>query len=95
MLIYGAGEGGELLIREILNNPNHRYAPVGFIDDDGRKKGKLIHGYRIFDSTELPDLIRAYGIREVLISSFKVPEGKLEGLRRMGVGLKKLSIRIE
>lgn len=95
VLIYGAGEGGELLIREILNNPDHRYAPVGFIDDDGRKTGKLIHGYRIFDSTELPNLIRAYGISEVLISSFKVPEAKLEVLRRMGVGLKKLSIRIE
>jgi len=95
VLIYGAGEGGELLIREILNNPDHRYAPIGFIDDDGRKAGKLIHGYRIFDSTELPNLIRAYGISEVLISSFKVPDAKLDGLRRMGVGLKKLSIRIE
>ncbi|MFY9555311.1 MAG: hypothetical protein WAV20_11910 [Blastocatellia bacterium] len=95
VLIYGAGDGGELLIREILNNPDHRYAPVGFIDDDDRKAGKKIHGYRIFDSNELPTLIRAYGISEVLISSFKVPEAKLDILRRMGVGLKKLSIRIE
>jgi len=95
VLIYGAGEGGELLIREIMNNPDHRYAPVGFIDDDGRKAGKRMYGYRIFDSTELPNLIRAYGISEVLISSFKVPEAKLDRLRRMGVVLKKLSIRID
>jgi UDP-GlcNAc:undecaprenyl-phosphate GlcNAc-1-phosphate transferase len=95
VLIYGAGDGGELLIREILNNPDHRYAPVGFIDDDGRKAGKKIHGYRIFDSNELPELIEEYGINEVLISSFKVPESRLDSLRRMGVGLKKLSIRIE
>jgi len=94
-LIYGAGEGGELLIREIMNNPDHRYAPIGFIDDDGRKAGKRMYGYRIFDSTELPNLIRAYGISEVLISSFKVPEAKLDRLRRMGVVLKKLSIRID
>ena len=95
VLIYGAGDGGELLIREILNNPDHRYAPVGFIDDDGRKTGKKIHGYRIFDSNELPELIEEYGINEVLISSFKVSEARLDSLRRMGVGFKKLSIRIE
>jgi UDP-GlcNAc:undecaprenyl-phosphate GlcNAc-1-phosphate transferase len=95
VLIYGAGDGGELLIREILNNPDHRYAPIGFIDDDDRKAGKLIHGYRIFDSEKLPELIREYGIKEVLISSFKVSETKLDGLRSMGVGFKKMSIRIE
>jgi UDP-GlcNAc:undecaprenyl-phosphate/decaprenyl-phosphate GlcNAc-1-phosphate transferase len=95
VLIYGAGDGGELLIREILNNSDHRYAPVGFIDDDDRKAGKLIHGYRIFESDQLPDLIRAYGIKEVLISSLKVPDSRLDLLRNMGVGLKKLSIRIE
>jgi UDP-GlcNAc:undecaprenyl-phosphate/decaprenyl-phosphate GlcNAc-1-phosphate transferase len=95
VLIYGAGDGGALLMREILNNPDHRYAPVGFIDDDGRKAGKKIHGYRIFDSNDLPKLIRAYGISEVLISSFKVPESRLDSLRSMGVCLKKMSIRIE
>jgi UDP-GlcNAc:undecaprenyl-phosphate GlcNAc-1-phosphate transferase len=95
VLIYGAGDGGELLIREILNNPEHRYAPIGFVDDDARKAGKLIHGYRIFGSNDVPGLIRTYGISEVLISSFKVPDAKLDTLRRMGVGLKKMSIRIE
>ena len=95
VLIYGAGDGGELLIREILNNPDHRYAPVGFIDDDDRKAGKLIHGYRIFKIGQLPDLIRAHGVNEVLISSIKVPESKLDNLRGQGVALRKMSIRIE
>jgi UDP-GlcNAc:undecaprenyl-phosphate GlcNAc-1-phosphate transferase len=95
ILIYGAGDGGELLIREILNNPDRQYSPVGFIDDDNRKAGKIIHGYRIFDINELPRLISVYGIREVLISSFKVPETRLDSLRRMGICLKKMSIRIE
>jgi UDP-GlcNAc:undecaprenyl-phosphate GlcNAc-1-phosphate transferase len=95
VLIYGAGDGGELLIREILNNPDHQYSPVGFIDDDNRKAGKVIHGYRIFEINDLPNLINAYGIREVLISSFKVPEARLEPLRSMGICLKKMSIRIE
>lgn len=95
ILIYGAGDGGELLIREILNNPDHQYSPVGFIDDDTRKSGKVIHGYRIFGINELPNLINSYGIREVLISTFKVPEARLDSLRSMGICLKKMSIRIE
>ncbi|MGA9773204.1 MAG: hypothetical protein WBV94_29505 [Blastocatellia bacterium] len=95
VLIYGAGDGGELLIREILNNPDHRYAPVGFIDDDNHKTGKLIHGYRIFASHQLHEVIHAYGISEILISSLKVPESKLDNLRGLGLGLKKMSIRIE
>jgi UDP-GlcNAc:undecaprenyl-phosphate GlcNAc-1-phosphate transferase len=95
VLIYGAGDGGELLIREILNNPDHGCAPVGFIDDDARKAGKKIHGFRIFSSNDLPDLIRRHGINEVLVSSAKVSESKLDELRSLGVRLTKMSIRIE
>jgi UDP-GlcNAc:undecaprenyl-phosphate GlcNAc-1-phosphate transferase len=95
VLIYGAGDGGEILIREILNNPGHRYTPVGFIDDDTRKAGKLIHGYRIFPSNDLPDLIRRHGINEVLVSSRKVSETRLDYLRNMGMSLRTMNIRIE
>jgi UDP-GlcNAc:undecaprenyl-phosphate GlcNAc-1-phosphate transferase len=95
VLIYGAGDGGEILVREIMNNPDHRYTPIGFIDDDVRKAGKLIHGVRIFDSRDLPHLIHAHRVSEVLISSLKLPESKIDYLRSMGVGFKKMSIRIE
>lgn len=95
VLIYGAGAGGELLIRELLNNGEHAYAPVGFIDDDATKAGRLLHGVRIFGSHQLNDVARAHGVREVLISSLKVPDNKLDSIRRLGLGLKKMSIRIE
>lgn len=95
VLIYGAGDGGEMLIREIMNNPEHGYRPVAFIDDDTRKAGKLIHGVRIFDSRELPKLIHTLSVSEVLISSLKLPESRLDNLRSLGVGFKKMSIRIE
>ena len=39
--------------------------------------------------------MQAHGVREVLISSLKVPENKLDSIRRLGLGLKKMSIRIE
>jgi UDP-GlcNAc:undecaprenyl-phosphate GlcNAc-1-phosphate transferase len=95
VLIYGAGAGGELLIRELLNNGEHAYSPVGFIDDDAAKAGRLLHGVRIFGRHQLNEVVRAHGVREVLISSLKVPETKLDSIRRLGLGLKKMSIRIE
>ena len=95
MLIYGAGDRGEILIRELLNNPVYRYQPVGFIDDDIQKTGKLLRGYQIFSSDDLPTLINSHGVSEVLISSLKVPESKLDDLRSMGVGLKRLRIHLD
>lgn len=95
VLIYGAGDGGEILIRELLNNPSRRYQPVGFIDDDSRKAGRLLRGCRIFSLDELPKLISEHGVSEVLISSIKVPESKLSELRGLGVGFKRLRIQLE
>jgi UDP-GlcNAc:undecaprenyl-phosphate GlcNAc-1-phosphate transferase len=95
VLIYGAGDGGELLVREIMNNPEHQYTPIGFIDDDVRKTGKLIHGYRIFESSKLPDLIERYKVSDVLVSSMQVSEQSLNSMRSLGVSLRRMSIRIE
>jgi UDP-GlcNAc:undecaprenyl-phosphate GlcNAc-1-phosphate transferase len=95
VLIYGAGDGGEHLIREILTNHGHQYAPVGFIDDDERKSGRLIHGYRIFASNQLPQLIHTYNVEDVIVSSPKVPSGNLDRLRSMGLSLKVVNVRIE
>lgn len=95
VVIYGAGDGGEILVRELLNNPDYSYHPVGFIDDDEQKKGKILRGCRIFSSSELPDLINSHGVQDVLISSIKVPESKLDDLRNLGLGLKRLRILLD
>lgn len=95
VLIYGADDGGALLYRMIVENPDHQYAPVGFIDDDIRKTGRRIHGRRIFGSSDLPELIESYGVSDVLVSNSRVPESKLAGLRNMGASLKMVSITIE
>jgi UDP-GlcNAc:undecaprenyl-phosphate/decaprenyl-phosphate GlcNAc-1-phosphate transferase len=95
VLIYGAGDAGETLIREIRSHASRFYAPVGFIDDDDRKAGRLMHGYRIFGSCDLPQLIHRHRVREVLISSAKIPDHKLEGLRHLGVTLKRVRFQSE
>jgi UDP-GlcNAc:undecaprenyl-phosphate GlcNAc-1-phosphate transferase len=95
VLIYGAGDRGEILLRELRGNPEFGYAPIGFIDDDPLKAGKLIHGCQIFSSSHLPKLVAQHNIREVLVSSLKIPESELNQLRLQGLYLKHLSIQLE
>jgi UDP-GlcNAc:undecaprenyl-phosphate/decaprenyl-phosphate GlcNAc-1-phosphate transferase len=95
ILIYGAGDGGEILIRELRNNPTYNFVPVGFVDDDPRKAGREIHGCRIFPRAKLQELVTKHGIREIVVSTAKVPEATLEELARMGIVTRKLSIRVE
>ena len=68
-LIYGAGRGGELLAREILNNEKLHTQPIGFIDDDLRKTGKRFQGFPILGAfKDLEVLINKYDIGSLLIS---------------------------
>jgi FlaA1/EpsC-like NDP-sugar epimerase len=55
ILIYGASDAGEMALRWILINPNLRYKPIGFIDNDQFKVGRKIHGVEVlggFDKLE-------------------------------------------
>ena len=79
VLIYGAGDGGELLLRELLNNRSLKYSPVGFIDDDPGKTGKLIHGLKVYGSNgDLTAICTQHQVDEVLISSARMPEQRLQ-----------------
>ena len=51
VLIVGAGDGGRLVLREILRNPELRLNPVGFLDDDPTKQGLRIDGVRVLGPT--------------------------------------------
>ena len=69
ILIYGAGDGGEMIIREIKRNRTLNYNPIGFIDDDPRKIGHKIHGIPVLAShKKIKDLIQRHEIKEVLIA---------------------------
>jgi FlaA1/EpsC-like NDP-sugar epimerase len=52
VLIIGAGDAGELLLREMHNNQSLGYVPVGFVDDNVRKTGFHIHGVPVLGTTE-------------------------------------------
>jgi FlaA1/EpsC-like NDP-sugar epimerase len=44
VLIVGAGNAGELLVRDLQTNPSYNYRPVAFVDDDSVKQKANIHG---------------------------------------------------
>jgi UDP-GlcNAc:undecaprenyl-phosphate GlcNAc-1-phosphate transferase len=100
VLVYGAGDGGELVLRELRNNTALAREAVGFIDDDRAKLGTRIHGVSVLGSLyELEALLRAHAVEEVVVASRKIP---LERLRRLegacaahGVAVVRASVRLE
>lgn len=79
VLIYGAGDGGELLLRELRNNRELNLAPVGFLDDDPAKGGKVIHGLRVFGGNgDLGSVCTQHEIHEVVISSMKMSDERIQ-----------------
>jgi FlaA1/EpsC-like NDP-sugar epimerase len=55
VLIFGAGSLGELALRDLQRVRG--YCPVGFLDDDPRLRGRIIHGVRVLGGVgDLPAL---------------------------------------
>jgi FlaA1/EpsC-like NDP-sugar epimerase len=75
VLIVGAGAGGQLVLKEIVRNPALRYRPVGFADDDPRKRGlRLEGGLRVLGPTsDLPRILDESEPDEVLIAIPSAP----------------------
>ncbi len=80
--IYGAGDGGEMVLRELKNNPEWNLVPVGFVDDDPRKHDKLIHGLKVYDGNgALAAICREKEVKEILISIRHLPAERLKKIR--------------
>lgn len=98
-LIYGAGDGGEMVLRELRNNPKLNFLPVGFIDDDQRKTDKLIHGLKVFSADKIAETCDEKKISEILISTSKLEPAKIKELREIcrdaNVSLKRVRMSIE
>jgi UDP-GlcNAc:undecaprenyl-phosphate/decaprenyl-phosphate GlcNAc-1-phosphate transferase len=80
-LIYGAGDGGALALRELRNNAGLARQPVGFLDDDHNKRGRRINGLPILGGLDVADEIFAtQQVQEVIVASHKISPERLERL---------------
>jgi FlaA1/EpsC-like NDP-sugar epimerase len=69
VLVVGAGDAGQLVIRELQRSRQLGYTPIGLIDDDRRKKNLRVHGVRVLGTTDdLPHILRDNKPDEVLIA---------------------------
>ena len=67
--IYGAGDAGIILAREIRNNPRLAYKVCGFLDDEPLKKGVLINRIPVLGGgSEVGALVKKHKIETILIA---------------------------
>jgi UDP-GlcNAc:undecaprenyl-phosphate GlcNAc-1-phosphate transferase len=84
IVIYGAGDGGELVLRELKNNPDWNYTPVGFMDDDPLKKDKVIHGLPVFGGNgSLRRICLENQVQEVLLSFRDIEPKRLQEIKEI------------
>jgi FlaA1/EpsC-like NDP-sugar epimerase len=69
VIVVGAGDAAQLMVKEMLRTPGMGYTPIGLIDDDPRKKNLRVHGVRVLGtSDELTHILRDRRPDELLIA---------------------------
>lgn len=100
VLIYGAGDGGEMVLRELRNNSEWDLKPVAFMDDDPLKKDKVIKGLKVYSSNDdLAALCKQMEVDDVLISFRGYDDERFAEIKSIcdenNIGLKKAQLKIE
>ena len=73
-VIVGAGDAGQLVVKEMQRSPALGYTAIGLLDDDPRKRNLRLHGVRVLGTTaDLDHVIRDRRPDEVLIAIPSAP----------------------
>jgi FlaA1/EpsC-like NDP-sugar epimerase len=69
VLVFGAGEGAELLLNSLLRNPNSDYVPVAVLDDDPGKANLRLRGVRVVGGRDqIGAAAKAFGATTVVLA---------------------------
>jgi FlaA1/EpsC-like NDP-sugar epimerase len=92
VLVYGAGDAGEMIVRDMRQNETFDGHPIGFVDDDHRKKGERIHGVPVLGGrNDIGRIVEKHAPEEVLIA---LPSASRETLREIVRALEPYKLRI-
>lgn len=92
VLIYGAGDAGEVIVRDMRRH-GMEYEPIGFIDDSPRKQGVRIHGVPVLGTgTQLADIMVKYDPDEILVA---IPKAAPQTIRQIVQALAPFKVPIK
>lgn len=81
VLIIGAGNAGEMVARDMLQNPSYNRQPIAFIDDDSKKKYSKIHNIPVVgNSHEIESAVRQVSPDEILIAIPSADQKQIKGI---------------
>lgn len=81
VLVVGAGAAGQMIVREIRENPSLGMIGVGFVDDDRAKIGTRIDGVPVLGShMDIPAVCGEHGVDEIIIA---IPSASPSRLRHL------------
>ena len=83
VLLIGAGDAGEMIVRDMRNNPFYNLEPIGFVDDDPAKVGRMIHNVPVLGTQrDLPEIIARHTPDEILVTICRAEPRLLRGVVR-------------
>ncbi len=97
ILILGAGDAGEKILREIQENPELDHHVVGFLDDDPGKKGRTLHGVPVLaEIAMLPYVAEKVRPDEILLALPSVSGTRMRSIvelcKEVGIPFKTLPV---
>lgn len=89
-LILGAGNTGEMILRDMIKTGFAAYYPVGILDDDRNKRGTFLHGVKVIGRLDdLPQMIKKLSIKAVVVA---IPTLNHKNLREIYMAAKRFNI---
>jgi UDP-GlcNAc:undecaprenyl-phosphate GlcNAc-1-phosphate transferase len=100
IVIYGAGDGGVMAVRELLNDPDLAIRIVGFVDDDPRKRRARVRGYPVLGPYDtLAQLVTSGSVDAVVLSTRTIDAARVRELELLcaaaSVQLSRLLVGLE
>jgi len=94
VLIIGAGDAAEMIIREMNKHPDLGKEVVGLIDDDPAKQGLVIHSAEVLGNrNDIPEVISKHNVNEVIIAIPSAPGTEIKEIYKLSSQKKGVTVK--